>query len=58
MGQFEDSYIVKLHGVVTEVPDAMIVWELMPKGDLRECLFELKSINLSWHACTVITCLF
>ena len=42
MGQFEDNYIVKLHGVVTEVPDSMIILELMPKGNLREYLFELK----------------
>ena len=44
MGQFEDDYIVKLHGVVTEVPNAMIVLELMPKGDLREFLFDLKEM--------------
>ena len=36
MGQFEGDNIVKLHGVVTEVPNVMIVLELMPKGDLRE----------------------
>ena len=58
MGQFEDSYIVKLHGVVTEVPDAMIVLELMPKGDLRECLFELKEKYKFKLACTVITCFY
>ena len=34
MGQFEGDNIVKLHGVVTEVPNVMIVLELMPKGDL------------------------
>ena len=44
MGQFENNYIVKLHGVVTEVPNAMIVLELMPKGDLREFLFHLKEM--------------
>ena len=44
MGQFENNYIVKLHGVVTEVPNAMIVLELMPKGDLRELLFHLKEM--------------
>jgi len=42
MGQFEDNYIVRLHGVVTEVQDAMIVLEYMPKGDLREFLINLK----------------
>ena len=44
MGQFEDDNIVKLHGVVTEVPNAMIVLELMPKGDLREFLVDLKEM--------------
>ena len=44
MGQFEDEYIVRLHGVVTEVPNAMIVLELMPKGDLREFLIDIKEM--------------
>ena len=44
MGQFEDDHIVKLHGVVTEIPDVMIVLELMPRGDLREFLLELKEM--------------
>jgi len=42
MGQFEDNHIVKLYGVVTEIQDVMIVLELMPKGDLRELLIDLK----------------
>ena len=44
MGQFEDEYLVKLHGVVTEIPNAMIVLELMPKGDLREFLIDIKEM--------------
>ena len=43
MGQFSHSNIVCLHGVVTEVQDAMIVLEYMPKGDLREFLLHLKN---------------
>ena len=54
MGQFENNYIVKLHGVVTEVPNAMIVLELMPKGDLREFLFHLKEMYEFKQACTEI----
>ena len=42
MGQFEDNHIVRLHGVVTELQNVMIVLELMPKGDLREFLIDLK----------------
>ena len=44
MGQFECTNIVRLHGVVTEVPDAMIVLEYMPKGDLRKYLIKLKKM--------------
>ena len=54
MGQFADNYIVKLYGVVTEVPDAMIVLELMPKGDLQEFLSHLKEIYELKQACTKI----
>ena len=43
MGQFECTNIVRLYGVVTEVRDAMIVLEYMPKGDLREFLMDLKN---------------
>ena len=44
MGQFECINIVRLHGVVTEVRDAMIVLEYMPKGDLRKYLIKLKNM--------------
>ena len=43
MGQFEGDNIVRLYGVVTEVRDAMIVLEYMPKGDLREFLINMKN---------------
>ena len=43
MGQFEGDNIVRLYGVVTEIRDAMIVLEYMPKGDLREFLMDLKN---------------
>ena len=43
MGQFEGDNIVRLHGVVTEVRDAIIVLEYMSKGDLREFLIDLKN---------------
>ena len=43
MGQFECTNIVRLYGVVSEVQDAMIVLEYMPKGDLREFLMDLKN---------------
>ena len=35
MGQFECTNIVCLYGVVSEVRDAMIALEYMPKGDLQ-----------------------
>ena len=44
MGQFESDNIVRLHGVVTEVRDAIIVLEYMSKGDLREFLIDLKTM--------------
>ena len=43
MGQFEGDNIVRLYGVVTEVRDAMIILEYMPKGDLSEFLVDLKN---------------
>ena len=43
MGQFESDNIVRLYGVVTEVRDAMIVLEYMPKGDLQQFLIDLKN---------------
>ena len=42
MGQFEDDYIVHLHGVVTAVQNPMIVLEYMPKGDLHKFLMNLR----------------
>ena len=47
MGQFEGDNIVRLYGVVTEVRDAMIVLEYMPKGDLQEFLIDLKNKYVS-----------
>ena len=44
MGQFECENIIRLYGVVTEVRDAMIILEYMPKGDLRDFLIDLKNM--------------
>ena len=44
MGQFECNNIVRLYGIVTEVRDAMIVLEYMPKGDLQKYLINLKNM--------------
>ena len=43
MGLFEGDNIVCLYGVVTEVQDAMIVLEYMPKGDLSVFMVGLKN---------------
>ena len=43
MGQFVHNNVVQLHGVVTEEKNMMIVLEYMPKGDLRDCLSEIRS---------------
>ena len=43
MGQFEGDNIVRLHGVVTELQDVIIVLEYMSKGDLQEFLIDLKN---------------
>ena len=43
MGQFEGDNIVRLYGVVTEIRDAMIILEYMPKGDLHDYLIDLKN---------------
>ena len=43
MGQFEDDYIVQLHGVVTAVQSPMIILEYMPKGDLHQFLINLRT---------------
>ena len=42
MGQFLHDNIVKLHGVVTEEENMMIVLEYMPKGDLSEILLKTQ----------------
>ena len=57
MGQFEDIHIVKLHGVVTELQNTMIILEYMPKGDLQELLVDLKQtyeINKVVHTSFII----
>ena len=42
MGQFKHENVVRLHGVVINEKNMMIVLEYMPKGDLRDFLFNLK----------------
>ena len=44
MGQFVHDNVVRLHGVVTEEENMMIVLEYMPKGDLRDELVYLKTL--------------
>ena len=44
MGQFEDDYIVQLHGVVTAIQNPMILLEYMPKGDLNKHLMNLRKM--------------
>ena len=44
MGQFECTNIVRLYGIVTEIRNAMIVLEYMPKGDLQKYLINLKDM--------------
>ena len=51
MGQFEGDNIVHLHGVVTEVQDAIIVLEYMSKGDLQEFLINLKNTYVQNYWC-------
>ena len=41
MCQFDHQNVIKLHGVVTEVP-AMIVLEYMSRGDLKNLLLKLR----------------
>ena len=41
MCQFDHHNVIKLHGVVTEVP-IMIVLEYMSRGDLRNLLIKLR----------------
>ena len=42
MGQFLHNNVVRLHGVVIEEQNMMIVLEYMPKGDLREILLKVQ----------------
>ena len=43
MGQFVHNNVVRLHGVVTEEEEnVMIVLEYMPEGDLHNVLINLK----------------
>ena len=42
MGQFLHNNVVRLHGVVTEEENMMIVLEYMPKGDLHKILLEMQ----------------
>jgi len=51
MGQFQHNNVVRLHGVVTEEENMMIVLEYMSKGDLRELLLNTKTM-LVWHFIT------
>ena len=57
MGQFEDEYIVQLHGVVTEVECPMIILEYMPKGDLNKFLKNLKEMYAKTHVLQNFVCL-
>ena len=43
MSQFENSYIVRLFGVVLEEQNVMIVLEYLSQGDLQEYLLNLKN---------------
>ena len=42
MGQFVHNNVVRLHGVVTEEENMMIVLEYMPKRDLQGYLKDIK----------------
>ena len=42
MGQFLHNNVIRLHGVVTEEENMMIVLEYMPKGDLRDVLLKMQ----------------
>ena len=48
-GQFDGDNIVCIHGVVTEIRDAMIVLEYMPKGDLQKVLIDLKNTYVCFN---------
>ena len=42
MGQFLHNNVVRMHGVVTEEENMMIVLEYMPKGDLHDILLKIQ----------------
>jgi len=46
MGQFENDYIIQLHGVVTDAQIPMIIFEYIPKGDLQVYLINLKNMHV------------
>ena len=43
MCQFDHQNVIKLHGVVTEAPN-MIVLEYVARGDLKELLMNIKPL--------------
>ena len=43
MGQFKHDNVVRLHGIVIQEKNMMIVLEYMSKGDLRKYLIDLKT---------------
>ena len=45
MCQFDHQNVIKLHGVVTEVP-IMIVLEHMSRGDLKNMLMQLQPMSV------------
>ena len=45
MGQFLHDNVVRMHGVVTEEENMMIVLEYMPKGDLLNHLLTIKTTS-------------
>ena len=54
MGQFLHNNVVRLHGVVTEEENMMIVLEYMPKGDLRDILLKLQ---MKYELIVTLTCI-
>ena len=58
MGQFKHDNVIRLHGVVTEEENMMILLEYMPKGDLRDFLTDLKAMLVFNEMSTVLfTCI-
>ena len=54
MCQFDHENVVKLYGVVTEIP-IMIVLEYMSRGDLRSLLLKLQPLLV---AILTISCIY